>query len=409
MRNADALLTMKTFMLLLALVVPSAAAIAVELATTLLPPAGAVAPGTEIHLDLLSVNPRSGDVPFAAPATLVGRLTAAGDFWPITLEAVGPAPVAVAPGAFATRRYRLAIPQDASGRAVLELETPEFSTLRAVIEVRDARASPQNPTDPAEPIPSPIAQLGGSATTTSMLARTFAGRFMPNLPIYFVYGSGSEQAAKFQFSFDYRLATLRWGEDLVSTLRLGYTQRSLWDIDASSSPFYDTSYMPEIAIGTDAPHSPDDGSWFTWAGLRAGYQHESNGRDDFDSRSLNRVYLRPRVLLGSLDGWMFLVLPEVHAYVGGVEDNPRIKDYRGYGSLRFYFGRNDGPTLMFTGWAGRDFDHPSYQLDLSVPVRLRRLNIEWFLLMQYFNGYGESLRSYDVKTDALRVGVGLVR
>ncbi|HYD85264.1 MAG TPA: phospholipase A, partial [Opitutus sp.] len=178
---------------------------------------------------------------------------------------------------------------------------------------------------------------------------------------------------------------------------------------ASSSPFYDTSYLPEIAISTDASHPGGSASWFTWMGWRAGYQHESNGRDDADSRSLNRVYLRPRFILGSLDAWAFVMLPEIHAYIGGVEDNSGIKDYRGYGSLRFYFGRNGGPALMVTGWTGRDFDHASYQLDLTVPVRLRRLNVESFLLVQYFNGYGESLRSYDLKTDALRVGFGLVR
>ena len=342
----------------------------------------------------------------SAPASLAGRLSNASDTWTVTLHAAGPAPVAVAPGGFAARRYSFVLPPEASGRLVLALDAAEFSAVRAVLDVAGQSAG----TPAAAAVaPSPISQLEGSATTTSMLARTFAGRFMPNRPIYFIYGSGPEQAAKFQFSFDYRLATLRWGEEVISTLRLGYTQRSLWDIDASSSPFYDTSYMPEIAIGTDAPHAADDTSWFTWVGLRAGYHHESNGRDDADSRSLNRLYFRPRFVLGSLDGWMFVVLPEIHAYVGGVGDNAGIKDYRGYGSLRFYFGRNDGPTLMFTGWTERDFDHASYQIDLSVPLRLRRVNIETFLLIQYFSGYGESLRAYDVKSDALRVGLGLVR
>jgi outer membrane phospholipase A len=154
---------------------------------------------------------------------------------------------------------------------------------------------------------------------------------------------------------------------------------------------------------------PKESSWFTWMGARLAFQHESNGRSGTDSRSLNTVYLRPRFVLGTLDAWFLVVIPEFQAYVGDVADNPAIKDYRGYGKLRLYVGRNDGPTLMFSGWTGRDFDHGTYQLDLTWPLHVPWLNIETYLQAQYFNGYGESLRAYDQKSEALRVGFGLVR
>ncbi|MCX6954178.1 MAG: phospholipase A [Verrucomicrobia bacterium] len=235
--------------------------------------------------------------------------------------------------------------------------------------------------------------------------------FLPNQPIYFLYGSGAEQAVKYQFSFDYRLATLHLGEgerSPTSSVRVGYTQRSLWDIEADSSPFYDTSYMPEIAFVTESriPAAP---SWITWMGLRAGYQHESNGRDGDASRSLNRAYFRARFILGSLASWYVVMLPEVHAYVGELSNNERIKDYRGYGRLQFYLGHRDHLALRVNAWAGKDFDHPTYQLDLTYPLKLRWLDLESYLQMQYFNGYGESLRAYDRKSDAVRFGVSLVR
>ena len=37
------------------------------------------------------------------------------------------------------------------------------------------------------------------------------------------------------------------------------------------------------------------------------------------------------------------MVPEIWTYIGDVRDNPEIKDYRGYGKLRFYLYKNTGP------------------------------------------------------------------
>ena len=69
--------------------------------------------------------------------------------------------------------------------------------------------------------------------------------------MYYLYGYG-DQAAKFQLSFKYLLfAEDTWLAQqipLMGNLTVAYTQRTLWDIDGDSSPFYDTSYMPEIGF-----------------------------------------------------------------------------------------------------------------------------------------------------------------
>ena len=387
------------------------AAFGAEVAFTLMPPSAPVAADSDVRVDLAAMNPGALDEPFAAPISLAGKLIAGGGERGVTLDAVGAGPVAVPPGGFAVRRYHVRLPAELTGRVVLEVDTPALGVLRTVLDVRPAVAATAGPANPAtEPPTTALDKLHNSAPAASAMARTFAGRFMPNQPIYFLYGN-ADQAVKFQFSFDYKLATTRWGApgaEKITTLRLGYTQRSLWDIDASSSPFYDTSYMPEIAFNTDSV-LPKENSVFTWLGWRVGYQHESNGKDGADSRSLNVVYLRPRFLLGDIDHWFALVLPEFQTYVGGVEDNPAIKNYRGYGKLKLYLGKNTGPTLMFTGWAGKDFDHQSYQLDLAWPISTQLLHFETFFQVQYFNGYGESLRAYDQKSQSLRFGLGLVR
>jgi phospholipase A1 len=389
--------------LLLSVAVVSAS----ELAFTVMPPSGPVVPGQTIQVDVVGINPLTRETPFDLAATLSGTFKTAGQAFPVTLHSTGGFPAAIGPGGFGARKFNVEVPDSAMGDAILEINWADKVALRAVIPVVPSAAGKSG----NENGETPLDRLVASAPASAALARNFAGRFQPNLPIYFIYGGG-EQAAKYQLSFDYRLATLvlgSAGNETVATLRAGYTQRSLWDIDGSSSPFYDTSYMPELAISTEAPMPQDRNRWLTWMGLRAGVQHESNGRDGPDSRSLNVFYVRPRLALGSIDSWFFLLLPEVHAYLGDLGDNGDLKDYRGYGRLRFYLGRNDGPSLMLSGWAGKDFDHASYQLDLAVPTQLRWTNFEAYLYAQYFNGYGESLRSHRVKSDALRVGFSLVR
>ncbi len=374
-----------------------------------MPPAGAVTAGGAALVDLAALNGTSLDSPFRTPTSLAGQLEVGGAMHSVTLTATGTSVLAVSPGAFAVRRYQFTVPAGLTGRAVLTVSTGETGSLRALLDITAPPTT--SGTVAPEPALTPLAEATASAPVASLLARTFAGRFMPNQPIYFLYGWDADQAVKFQFSFDYRLATYRWGAPeapKISTLRIGYTQRSLWDINANSSPFYDTSYMPEIAIVTDSTR-PKEHPFFTWMGSRVGFLHESNGKDGTDSRSLNIVYVRPRFILGDIDGWFAVMVPEVWAYLDNLEDNPDLTDYRGYGKLAFVLGRNDGPTLRVATWAGKDFNHPTYQLDVSWPLKTNLLKVETFLQIQYFNGYGESLRSYNQKSEALRIGLGLVR
>src|SRR6187549_3693443 len=407
--------TMKRSALLLASLLLPFAAFGADIAFTLMPPAGPVTAGGPVRVDLAAMNPGGLEAPFGAPLSISGKILVDGGEREVTLDSVSGAPVAVSPGGFAVRHYRLTLPSDLSGRVVLEVNSSAFGMLRTVLDVQPAvvaqAAEPAKPeTSAAKETETQFDQLAESAPVASGIARSFAGRFMPNQPIYFLYGH-EPQAVKFQFSFDYKLASMKWGKpdaQKISTVRIGYTQRSLWDIEDSSSPFYDTSYMPEVAFVTDSA-MPRTRGWFTWMGWRAGYQHESNGKDGFDSRSLNTFYLRPRFILGDLDHWFLVMVPEVWTYIGDVEDNPRIKDYRGYGKLRFYVGKNTGPSLRVTAWSGKDFDNGSYELDLTIPVKTQLLSLETFFHIQYFNGYGESLRAYDQRAESLRFGIGLVR
>ena len=62
------------------------------------------------------------------------------------------------------------------------------------------------------------------------------------------------------------------------------------------------------------------------------------------------------------------------------------------------------------GRLGSGGDNGSIQIDLTYPLRkLSNGNVDMFLQLQWFSGYGESLITYDEYTDALRIGFGLVR
>lgn len=268
----------------------------------------------------------------------------------------------------------------------------------------DAGGPPDNGAQTASPAPA------GKRPAISFLDRSFVGRLLPHEAVYFIYGPDAP-AAKFQLSFKYRLVDFVRGRDAGTSpaLQFGYTQRSLWDTDAPSSPFYDTSYMPELMYESFAPARKPAGASFAWLGYQAAFKHESNGRDDGASRGLNTVYFRPYFAFGDLEGWRLLVVPEVFAYVGGLKNNPLLEDYRGYGKLNIGIGRAGGVGLNASLWAGKDLDHKSVQLDLTIPLREDWMSFEAYLLVQYFNGHGESLRDYRGKSEAIRIGISLVR
>lgn len=388
---------------------------------SLVPSADGTDPAGRAWIDLIALNRSTSGQSASLPTALVAELTAGGRTWRVELRAVEELALEnepIAPGAFVAQTYRFDVPAGAAGMAIVEAQVGGSPPLRAVLDLRagtrradaDAAEGREHPPRDTERVEKPTTNLTRAEPAASIIQRTFANRLAPHEPIYFIYGPDAP-AAKFQFSFKYKLLQFTNVDEarMARTLQFAFTQRSLWDLEGDSSPFYDTSYIPELIYESLAPQPEEKDTWFTWLGYQAGFRHESNGRDGPVSRSLNVVYARPVFAFGALDGWHLLVIPEVFTYVDTLEDNPDLKDYRGHGMLRLVFGRNDGPSLMVSAWAGRDFDHGTVQLDFTLPLRTRLLDFETYLLVQYFNGYGESLLSYRESSETVRAGFSLVR
>lgn len=374
---------------------------------TLSAPGAALPGGSAWQVQLVALNPGTETLYYRPPAVLVARAHAVSGIQSVEFRTADQAVLAIAPGSFATRAYAAEQPPFISGQIVLEFESGLPRPLRTALVV-DANSTPRA----AERTPAPpLRHLTNLTPAASALERAFIGRFGLHESIYFIYGPDAP-AAKFQLSFKYRVMDLNQPVPggFTHTLQAGYTQRSLWDIDASSSPFYDTSYMPELMLESLAPMPTERDSWFTRLGSQLAFKHESNGRDGPDSRSLNTVNLRAAVMLGPIDSWHLLVIPEVFTYVSSLDDNPDLKDYRGYGQLRLGVSSNARrPSVLYTVRAGESFDHWTHQVDLTLPFRTKLLNIETAFLIQYFSGYGESLRSYKARSETVRAGFSLVR
>ncbi len=376
-----------------------------NLVVSLVPPTRSLAPEVPVKLDILAVNPSLAEASFELPATLHGTLVTGSKSWPVDLISSGAGPVVVQPGAFASRGYTLVLPTGVTGQVVLEIAEGNYAPLRGVLVVSADQVGAGTPETA-----SPLSTLDAATPELAHVQRNFIGHFEAHDPVYFVYGT-KEPGVKFQFSFKYRLLDFPSDDSAITkrSLEFGYSQRSLWDITGDSSPFYDTSYMPSFFYESLAAQSSNRHGLFTWVGYQTGYQHESNGQGLTESRSLNTLFVRPAFIIGSAEDWHVIVVPKIWAYVGDLSNNPDIKDYRGYGELFLVFGRNGGTALAYTGRAGKDFNHFTTQLDLTIPIRIKLLDFASYFLVQYFDGYGDSLRDYNKKSSALRAGISLVR
>lgn len=227
-------------------------------------------------------------------------------------------------------------------------------------------------------------------------------------PVYLLAGLNHGFDARFQLSFKYRLfdpesTPVQWFPALRK-LHFGYTQTSIWDLGEDSKPFHDTSYRPSLFW-----QSRLDEKSFHPSYLRTGYEHESNGKDVPDTRSIDLLYVQPVLRKDFLDGNTLFFAPRFYVYLNN-DENPDIARYRGYADWQGRYGKEQSWMLtgrVRTGTAG----YGSVQLDLSAPLRKPLFaRTGGFLHLQMFSGYGESLLDYNIRSPfQLRIGFSIIR
>lgn len=207
--------------------------------------------------------------------------------------------------------------------------------------------------------------------------------------------------AKFQVSAKLPLYLEDTGFDGVY---FGFTLTSFWQLynNEASKPFRETNYEPEVFWQETADYSVLGYKFNTF---QVGFNHMSNGQSGLRSRSWNRLFAS--IVFSDNDDIYYLKtwyrIPEDEKEdpldpTG--DDNPDIEDY--YGRMEFGYGRKIGAFKVLALLRNNlDFDENrgSIQLDFTYPISDR-----YEVLLQYFNGYGDSLIDYNRSQE--RIGIG---
>ncbi|MGQ0546589.1 MAG: phospholipase A [Betaproteobacteria bacterium] len=228
-----------------------------------------------------------------------------------------------------------------------------------------------------------------------------------NDPMYFVVGTRGGNTARFQLSFKYRLFDVQSGfgreRPWLSGLYFGFTQNSIWDLSSRSKAFRDTSYRPSLFWKWERA---DAKTWLDAA--RFGLEHESNGRDDPRSRSIDIAFVRPEWHWALPEDERLEFTPKVYAYLDK-DENPDIHRTRGYVDWRVRYDSGNlwiATAVLRQGSSGKG----SILIDLSRRTRDLKLGpISGYLHAQFFAGYGEDILDYNVKRKSqLRLGFAIV-
>jgi outer membrane phospholipase A len=398
----------------LAIVLFCRAASAQDVTAVLLVSKEPVASGATLSVWLVVLNVSDRAATYAFPPSVEFLVRGGGTRYArtATLRNVGDAgPAAVPPSGHSRREYLLTLPEGLEGQVVISAGT--ISANAVAFEVSRADTVAKAPAvSSTETVTSPTPPTTPETEQESSAVEFFKEHVSGYQPFYFIAGPEYPNA-KFQISFKYQLFSdtgyLAKNFPAIKGLHLAYTQTSLWDLTSTSKPFVDTSYKPEVFY---TMRRVDGGRWADWfrLDLQAGLQHESNGKSGVDSRSLNIAYVEPTLWAGNEDGFRFSLAPRVWTYLGSLDENPNIKDYRGYVGIRSTLGWGKGLLLSATGRLGDDGNKGSLELDLSYPLmQFLYRNLGLYIYGQYFVGYGESLLRYDERSWAARFGFAIFR
>jgi phospholipase A1 len=228
-------------------------------------------------------------------------------------------------------------------------------------------------------------------------SRPFFGIFKDN---YFVCGTALNHKptefnsdVKFQISFRQRLTKSIL--PLHSHLFLSYSQKAMWNIFEESLPFHDLNFNP--GIGIQAPIFAKDrlvGSALIMV------EHESNGRDGEASRSWNKI---------SFAGSAFIdrhLMVHAKAWIPIIDGqhNKDILKYSGIFQAGAQFVSNNKRWVADVTFVKRQGWNFSFNTIVNVGFRIREKDNQ-FLMLHFYDGYGENMLDYNKYHCRLRLGL----
>jgi len=310
--------------------------------------------------------------------------------------------------------FRLPVRLKNAGNASLTLDLPDGGGHSVLVRLPAGR---EEGARPSAAVKSPAATEQAAEKEMEKAekaekATSFLANFSGYEPTYFLYG-GAPANAKIQVSFKYRFVNpegelaqhLPW----FTRLHLGYTQTAFWDLAAKSRPFTDTIFQPALFYQYDLER-PSFLPAASHLRVSAGFEHQSNGKDGIDSRSLNLGYIEPEITFPLAQDLNLNLRARGWVYLGDLTDNPDIGDFRGNGLIAVGIGDPNGLMLTSELRGNPAGGKGNFQIDLSYPLnRILFRNLDLYVFGQLYSGYGESLIDYNRKDTRLRFGIALQR
>ena len=381
----------------------------------LLPPSRTIDPTQPLRLSLL-VTGEADSRDYALPEVLVVRLTPdLGAAVSVELRRATPVPdqIALRSGEFMRIDYIGAVPRNLRGR--VRIDAVDMDAPAMLVQLSTPRAGEQAgmPSGPEES----IAQLDTSppAPVTTLSVRSDDdpnwqpdGRLSFFEPMFFAVGDGSDANAKMQLSFKLRLyePTDKTSRDFVDNMYFGYTQPAFWDLSSYSAPFIDTNYIPSFFYFIPATDWRVDGNA---VGFAAGIEHESNGKDGPESRSIDVLFVRPYFAFGDTRDFHWSASPNLYAYIEK-DENSDIAKYRGYGDFHLSYGKYDDWQAAWILRKGTSTEKFSAELQATYPLNRWYPGVAGYLMLQAFTGYGEYLLDYNEREPwSVRIGYAISR
>lgn len=228
-------------------------------------------------------------------------------------------------------------------------------------------------------------------------SRPYFGLYKDN---YFTAGTSLKPApsstnsdVKFQVSIAQRLtkSTLPFH----SYLFLFYSQKTLWNVFEESMPMRDLNFNPGIGL---SKYLIVKNRVVGKATLLV--EHESNGRDSLASRSWNKISLSASMFIDP----HFMVHGKFWIPIVDGENNKDILKYSGIFQAGIQVLTTNKRWVFDLTYVKRQGWNLSGNITANLAFRLFK-NHNQFLMLQYYNGYGECLLDYKQFHNRLRIGL----
>ena len=228
-------------------------------------------------------------------------------------------------------------------------------------------------------------------------SRPFFGIYKDN---YFVLGTALNQKpteynsdVKFQISFRQRLTKSIL--PFHSHLFLSYSQKAMWNIFEESLPFHDLNFNPGIGIQ----------NLIIYKGRLVGnaailLEHESNGRDGEASRSWNKVSFSGAALIDP----RLVVHAKFWIPIIDGQQNKDILKYSGIFQAGAQFLSNNKRWVADVTFVKRKGWNLNFNTIVNVGFRIRKKDNQ-FIMLHFYDGYGENLLDYNKYHCRLRLGL----